>query len=56
MISTRRFKRNLKRFMIPFETAFLWVFGPLGLAFYWLWHGAVQGMRFMAILLTHGRI
>jgi hypothetical protein len=55
MITARRLKRNVKRFLIPFETALLWVLGPLGLAAYWLLHGAVHGVRYAGTLLTHLR-
>lgn len=30
MIAVRRIKRNLKRVLIPLETALLWLVGPLG--------------------------
>ena len=55
MIPVRRLKRNFKRFRIPFETALLWITGPLALAFYWLWHGALQGARIVAAIFTHWR-
>jgi hypothetical protein len=55
MIAARRMKRNFKRFLIPFETALLWVAGPMALGLYWLWHGAVHGARLAGTLLTSFR-
>ena len=52
MISARRLRRNFKRVLIPFETALYWVAGPMALAFYWLFHGALHGARLAATVLT----
>jgi hypothetical protein len=56
MITARRMKRNFKRFLIPFETTLLWVAGPVALAFYWLWHGAMHGARLVGMVLTSFRL
>ena len=52
MVSARRLKRNVKRLLIPLETALLWIAGPFALAFYWLWHGVIHGARLVGGLLT----
>lgn len=56
MIAVRRLKRNFKRFLIPFETVLLWTAGPLALAVYWLWHGALHGARQAGAVFTHWRL
>ena len=55
MISVRRMKRNFKRFLIPFETALLWIAGPVALGLYWLFHGALHGARLAGTILTNLR-
>jgi hypothetical protein len=52
MITARRLRRNFKRFLIPFETALLWVAGPTALGLYWLWHGALHSARLAGAFLT----
>ncbi len=56
MIYARRLKRNFRRLLIPLETALLWVAGPLGLAVYWLWHGALHGARYTAAIVGLWRL
>jgi hypothetical protein len=55
MITARRLKRNLKRLLIPVETVLLWLVGPLGLACYWLFHGAMHGARYAGTIFTNLR-
>jgi len=55
MIAVRRIKRNFRRLLIPLETALLWLLGPLGLACYWLLHGAIHGARVAGAFLTQLR-
>jgi hypothetical protein len=55
MIYARRLKRNFRRFLLPFENALVWTAGPLALALYWMWHGALQGARLAVAAITQLR-
>jgi len=54
MIHARRLRRNLKRVLLPFESALLWTLGPLAALVYWLFH-AVPVARAVAFILTRLR-
>ena len=54
MIHARRIKRNLKRALLPIETALLWTLGPLAALAYWLFHTVPLG-RAVAFILTRLR-
>jgi hypothetical protein len=55
MIHARRLKRNLKRVLLPFESALLWTLGPLAALIYWLLHVAAPMGRAVAFILTRLR-
>jgi hypothetical protein len=54
MIHARRLKRNLKRALLPVETALLWILGPLAALAYWAFHAVPVG-RAVAFVLTRLR-
>ena len=55
MIHARRLRRNLKRVLLPFESALLWTLGPLAALVYWLFLVAAPMGRAVAFILTRLR-
>lgn len=55
MIYARRIRRNLKRVLLPVETALLWTLGPLAALLYWMFHAAAPMGRMAALILTRLR-
>jgi hypothetical protein len=55
MIHARRLRRNLKRVLLPFESALLWTLGPLAALVYWLFHVTAPMARAVALILTRLR-
>jgi hypothetical protein len=55
MIHARRLRRNLKRALLPFESALLWILGPLAALVYWLFLVAAPMGRAVAFILTRLR-